>query len=57
MFEKVVLIVWVEERLDSIQTLEGRTGNVIRGIRKHLWTTLFYTSKSIIIFMTLKNDN
>ena len=41
MFEKVVLIVWVEERLDSIQTVDGNTGNVICGIRKKLWKTLF----------------
>ena len=41
MFDKVVVIVLVEERLDSIQTADGRTGNVICGIRKHLWTTLF----------------
>ena len=36
MFEKVVVIVSVEERHDSIQTVDGRTGNVICGIRKHL---------------------
>ena len=36
MFEKVVLIVKVEEQLDSFQTVDGRTGNVICGIRKHL---------------------
>ena len=36
MFEKVVLIVLVEERLDSIQTVDVRTGNVFCGIRKHL---------------------
>ena len=36
MFEKVVLIVCVEERLDSIQTVDGRNGNAICGIRKHL---------------------
>ena len=41
MFVKIVLMVLVEERLDSIQTVDGRTGNVICGIRKHVWTTLF----------------
>ena len=41
MFEKVVLIVWIDEWIDYIQTVDGRTGKVICGIRKHLWTTLF----------------
>ena len=36
MFEKVVLIFLIEERRYSIQTVDGRTGNVIGGIRKHL---------------------
>ena len=35
MFGKVALIVLVEERLDSIQSVDGRTGNVICGFRKH----------------------
>ena len=41
MFETVVVIVWIEERLDSIQTDDFSTWNVICGFRKHLWTTLF----------------
>ena len=49
MFEEVVVIVWVEERLDSIWTLEYSNGNVLCGIRKKLWTTAFCTRKSIII--------
>ena len=49
MFEEVVVIVWVEERLDSILTLECSNGNVLCGIRKKLWTTVFWTSKSIVI--------
>ena len=49
MLEEVVVIVWVEERLDSIWTLECSNGNVLSGIRKKLWTTVFWTSKSIVI--------
>ena len=49
MLEEVVDIVWVEERLDSISTLDYSNGNVLCGIRKNLWTTVFRTSKSIVI--------
>ena len=49
MLEEVHVIVWVEERLDSISTVDGSVGNVLSGIRKKLWTTLFFTSKSIVI--------
>ena len=49
MLEEVVDIVWVEERLDSISTVDGSVGNVLCGIRKNLWTTVFCTSKSIVI--------
>ena len=49
MLEEVVVIVWVEERLDSISTVDFRNGNLLRGIRKKLWTTVFRTSKSIVI--------
>ena len=49
MLEEVVVIVWVEERLDSIWTLEYSNGNVLCGIRKKLWTTTFCTRKSIVI--------
>ena len=49
MFKEVVVIFWVEERLDSIWTLEYTNGNVLSGIRKKLWTTFFWTSKSIVI--------
>ena len=49
MLEEVVVIVWVEERLDSILTLEYSNGNVLRGIRKKLWTTTFCIRKSIVI--------
>ena len=49
MLEEVVVIVWAEERLDSIWTLGCSNGNVLCGIRKKLWTTVFWTSKSIVI--------
>ena len=49
MLEEVHVIFWVEERLDSISTVDGSVGNVICGIRKKLWTTVFCTSKSMPI--------
>ena len=48
MLEEVVLIVWVEERLDSIWTVDCSVGNAVSRIRKKLWTTVFCTSKSIL---------
>ena len=55
MIEEVVVIVWVEERLDSICTLDCSVGNVICDIRKKWWTTVFFTSKSILISEPSKN--
>ena len=49
MLKEVVVIIWVEERLDSIWTLECSNGNVLCGIRKKLWPTAFCTRKSIVI--------
>ena len=49
MIEEVVVIICVEERLDSIWTLDCSVGNVISGIRKKWWTIVFCTSKSILI--------
>ena len=49
MLEEVVVIVYVEERLDSIRTVDGSVGNILFGIRKKLWTIVFCTSKSIVI--------
>ena len=49
MLEEVVIIVWVEERLYSIWTVDCSSVNVLCGIRKKLWTTVFCTSKSIVI--------
>ena len=34
MLEGDDVIVWVEERLDSISTVDGSVGNVLCGIRK-----------------------
>ena len=49
MLEEDDVIVWVEERLDFISTVDGSVGNVLSGNRKKLWTTVFCTSKSIVI--------
>ena len=55
MLEEVLVIVWVEEQLDSISTVDGTIWNVLSGIRKKLWTTVFYTSKSIAISKAFTN--
>ena len=49
MLEEVVVIVWAEEGLVSIWTSDSSYGNVLCGIHKKLWTTVFFTSKSIVI--------
>ena len=49
MLEEDDVMVWVEERFDSISTLDRIVGNVLCGIRKKLWTSVFCTSKSILI--------
>ena len=49
MLEEDDVIVWVEERLDSISTVDGSVRNVLSGNRKKLWTSVFFTSKSIVI--------
>ena len=49
MLEEVVVIVWVEERLYSIWTVDCSVGNVVCRIRKKWWTTVFWTSKLIVI--------
>ena len=36
MLEEVHVIVWVEERLDSISSVDGSVGNVLCGIRKKI---------------------
>ena len=49
MLDEVVVIVCAEERLDSIWNVECSVGNVICGIRKKWWTTVFCISKSLLI--------
>ena len=49
MLKEVVVIVWAEQRLDSISTVDCNNGNVLCGILKKLWTTAFCTRKSIVI--------
>ena len=49
MLEEVVVIVLIEQRLDSISTVDGIVENVLYGIRKNLWTTIFCTRKSIVV--------
>ena len=49
MLGEVVIIVWVEEWLDLIWTVDCSVGNVLCGTRKKMWTTVFSSSKSIVI--------
>ena len=49
MLGEVVIIVWVEERLYSIWTVDFSVGNMLCGTGKKLWTTVFCPSKSIVI--------
>ena len=49
MLEEVVIIVWVEERLDSIWTVDFSVRNILCVTRKKLWTTVFCSSKSMVI--------
>ena len=49
MLEVEDIIVSVEERLDAISAMDGIVRNVLCGICKKLWTSVFCTSKSIVI--------
>ena len=49
MLEEDDIIFWVKEELDSISTLDRIVGNVLFGIRKKFWSSVFCTSKSIVI--------
>ena len=49
MLEEVFVIVWVEEQLDFIWTVDCSNGNVLIGIRKKVWKTVLCTSKLIVI--------
>ena len=55
MLEEVVVIVYVEERMDFIWTVDGSVGNVLCGIFKKLWTTVFCIRKSIVIYEASTN--
>ena len=49
MLEEDDVFFWVEEPLDSISAVDGIVRNVLCGIFKKLWTSVFSTSKSIVI--------
>ena len=49
MLEEVVVIVWEEEQVYSIWIVDLSSGNVLCGIRKKLWKTVLWTSKSFVI--------
>ena len=55
MLEDDHVIVWGKERLDSISTVDGSVENVLGGIGKKLWTTVFCSSKSIVISLASTN--
>ena len=55
MLDEVMIIVWVEERLDSIWTVHCSVGNVFCGTHKKLWTTVFCSSKSFVISEASRN--
>ena len=55
MLEEDDVILWVEKRLDSISNVDDSIWNVLCGIRKKLWTTVFCISKSIVISKACKN--
>ena len=55
MLEEDDVFFWVEEPLDSISAVDGMVRNVLCGILKKLWTSVFSTSKSIVISDASKN--
>ena len=55
MLEEVVVIVWVEDQLDSTWTVDCSNGNVLYGIRKKFWKAVLWTSKSIVISEAFTN--
>ena len=55
MLEEDDVIVWVEERLDSISNLNDSIWNILSGIRKKLSTTVFCIRKSIVISLASTN--
>ena len=55
MLEEVVVIVWVEERLDFISTVDCSNGNVLCWIGKKLWIKVFCDRKLIFIAEAFRN--
>ena len=55
MLEEVHVIVSVEERVYSISTVDSSVRNVLCGISKKFWTTVFFTGKSILISLASTN--
>ena len=55
MLEEVVIIVWAEEQRYSIWTVDCSVSNVLSGICKKWWTTVFCTIKSIVIYEASTN--
>ena len=55
MLEEDDVILWVEKRLDSISNVDDSICNVLCGIRKKFWTTVFCISKSIVISKACTN--
>ena len=49
MLEEDDVFFWIEEPLDSISAVDGIVRNVLCGILKKLLTSVFSTSKSIVI--------
>ena len=49
MLEEDDVFFWVEEPLYSISAVHGIVRNVLCGILKKLWTSVFSTTKSIVI--------
>ena len=56
MLEEDDVIFLIEERLYSILTHNGSVRNVLCEIHKKLWTSVFSTSKSIVISEASTND-
>ena len=57
MLEKVVDIVWVGERLDSIRAVDCSIGKAFVDSGKNFVPHYINTSKSILIFMPSTKDN
>ena len=54
MLQEDDVIVWVEERIYSISTMDVSVGNVLYEIREKLWTTVFSTVNQSSFLMILQ---